>query len=106
MGESIDGRADQYALGATAFHLLTGHPVFDYSNPAVVISRHLNAAPPRLSDRRSELRRPGQCRETCTRQGSRRPLRVLRETLRRSSARQPNEPKVWAMTPAVARERK
>ena len=55
MGESIDGRADQYALGATAFHLLTGHPVFDYSNPAVVISRHLNAAPPPLSDRRSEL---------------------------------------------------
>jgi serine/threonine-protein kinase len=46
MGESIDGRADQYALGATAYHLLTGHPVFDRSNPAVVISRHLNAALP------------------------------------------------------------
>ena len=55
MGESIDGHADQYALGATAFHLLTGRPVFDYSNPAIVISRHLNAAPPPLSDRRPEL---------------------------------------------------
>ena len=55
MGESIDGRADQYALGATAFHLLTGRPVFDHSNPAIVISRHLNAAPPPLSDRRPEL---------------------------------------------------
>jgi serine/threonine protein kinase, bacterial len=55
MGDSLDGRADQYALGAPLYHLLTGHPVFDHSNPAVVISRHLNAAPPLLSDRRSEL---------------------------------------------------
>ena len=70
MGESIDGRADQYALGATAFHLLTGHPVFDHSNPAVVISRHLNAAPPSLSDRRSELAALDRVVKTCTRQGS------------------------------------
>ena len=55
MGEPIDGRTDQYALAATAFHLLTGGPVFDHSNPAVVISRHLNADPPALSDRRAEL---------------------------------------------------
>ena len=48
-------RCDQYALAATAFHLLTGGPVFDHSNPAVVISRHLNAEPPALSDRRAEL---------------------------------------------------
>jgi serine/threonine protein kinase len=55
MGLDIDGRADQYALAATAFHLLTGGPVFDHSNPAVVISRHINAEPPALSDRRAEL---------------------------------------------------
>ena len=55
MGEPIDGRTDQYALAATAFHLLTGGPVFDHSNPAVVISRHLNADPPALSDHRAEL---------------------------------------------------
>jgi serine/threonine-protein kinase len=55
MGEAIDGRADQYALGATAYHLLTGNPVFDHTNPAVVISRHLNAAPPPLSDQRPDL---------------------------------------------------
>lgn len=55
MGEPIDGRADQYALAATAYHLLSGHPVFDNSNPAVVISRHLNATPPPLSYSRPEL---------------------------------------------------
>jgi serine/threonine protein kinase len=49
MGEDIDGRADQYALAATAYHLLTGSHLFPHSNPAVAISRHLNAAPPALA---------------------------------------------------------
>lgn len=43
IGADVDGRADQYALAATAFHLLTGTP------PA--------GAPPRLSDQRPELAR-------------------------------------------------
>lgn len=47
-GEQIDGRADQYALAATAFHLLTGAAPFTDTNPAVVISRHLSAAPPHI----------------------------------------------------------
>jgi serine/threonine protein kinase, bacterial len=55
MGSELDGRADQYALAATAFHLLTGAPPFQHSNPAVVISQHLTAAPPRLARRRPEL---------------------------------------------------
>jgi serine/threonine protein kinase len=55
MGEEIDGRADQYALAATAYHLLTGVQLFPHSNPAVGISRHLNAAPPVLADTRPEL---------------------------------------------------
>ena len=55
MGEEIDGRADQYALAATAYHLLTGLQLFPHSNPAVAISRHLNAAPPVLADTRPEL---------------------------------------------------
>ena len=42
-GADIDGRADQYALAATAFHLLTGAPPVD--------------DPPRLSDQRPELAR-------------------------------------------------
>ena len=36
-GKALDGRADQYALACTAFHLLTGEPPFVNSNPAVVI---------------------------------------------------------------------
>jgi len=57
IGDSFDGRADQYALAATAFHLLTGTELFPHPNAAMVISRHLNAAPPRLSDFRPELAR-------------------------------------------------
>ncbi|MEY8013568.1 serine/threonine-protein kinase [Mycobacterium servetii] len=53
-GADIDGRADQYALAANAFHLLTGGPPYQHS-PVAVISQHLNAAPPKLSDRRPEL---------------------------------------------------
>lgn len=55
MGEPMDGRADEYALAATAYHLLTGLQLFTNSNPAVVISHHLNAAPPVLADMRPEL---------------------------------------------------
>jgi serine/threonine-protein kinase len=55
MGGQLDGRADQYALAATAFHLLTGSPPFVNSNPAVVISQHLSAAPPALGAQRPEL---------------------------------------------------
>lgn len=43
------GRADQYALAATAFHLLTGAPPIEYTGVA--------GPPPRLSDQRPELAR-------------------------------------------------
>ena len=48
---TINGRrhrrgADQYALAATAFHLLAGTPPYQHSNPVAVISQHLNAPPP------------------------------------------------------------
>jgi serine/threonine-protein kinase len=55
MGQQLDGRADQYALAATAFHLLTGTPLFQHSNPAVVISQHLTADPPPIGTRRPAL---------------------------------------------------
>lgn len=55
MGDDIDGRADQYALAATAFHLLAGSPPYQHSNPVAVISQHLNAALPKLADRRPRL---------------------------------------------------
>ena len=54
MGEDMDGRADQYSFAATAYHLLTGSQLFPHSNPAVVISRHLNTTPPTLGDHRPD----------------------------------------------------
>jgi serine/threonine protein kinase, bacterial len=54
-GESLDGRADQYALACTAFHLLTGSPPYVDSNPAVVITKHCMAPTPSLKESRPEL---------------------------------------------------
>ena len=54
-GSDLDGRADEYALGCTAFNLLTGSAPFHHSNPAVVITQHLSAPPPQISERRPEL---------------------------------------------------
>ena len=55
LGKPLDGRADQYGLAATTFHLLTGAPPFQDSNRAVVISHHLTTPPPRISERRPDL---------------------------------------------------
>ena len=55
MGAALDGRADEYALAATAFHLLTGAQLYSDSNPVAVISRHLQAPAPALSERRPDL---------------------------------------------------
>lgn len=55
MGQPLDGRADQYSLAATAYRLFTGAPPFAHSNPAVVISHHLNSPPPKLADTKPEL---------------------------------------------------
>jgi serine/threonine-protein kinase len=55
MDAPVDARADQYSLAATAYHLLTRRAPFEHSNPAVVISHHLNAEPRLLSDARPEL---------------------------------------------------
>lgn len=55
MDRLVDGRADQYALACTAFHLLTGSPPFVHGNPAVVISKHLSESPPLPGDVRPQL---------------------------------------------------
>jgi serine/threonine protein kinase len=54
-GEDLDARADQYALAASVFHLMTGAPPFDKSNPVAVISAHLSAPPPQIGGTRPEL---------------------------------------------------
>ncbi len=53
-GADVDPRVDQYALGCTAFNLLTGSAPFVHSNPAVVIGHHLSTPPPRVGDRRPD----------------------------------------------------
>ncbi|BBZ27454.1 hypothetical protein MMAD_17490 [Mycolicibacterium madagascariense] len=55
LGDSIDGRADQYALAATAFHLVAGRAPDATSNPAALINRRLHSSAPRLTDVRSDL---------------------------------------------------
>lgn len=54
-GKPLDGRADQYALACTAFHLLTGQQPFVNTNPAVVIGNHISSPPPRLAALRADL---------------------------------------------------
>ncbi len=54
-GEPLDGRADQYALACTAYHLLTGNPPYADSNPAVVITKHCVAPAPSIQQYRPEL---------------------------------------------------
>lgn len=54
-GDDVDGRADQYALAATAFHLLTGAPPVAHSDPVAALRRHRDGKLPRLSDQRPEL---------------------------------------------------
>jgi serine/threonine-protein kinase len=56
-GAEIDGHADQYALAATAFHLLTGAPPVEAAERGAALRQILDEPPPRLSDQRPELAR-------------------------------------------------
>jgi Protein kinase domain len=54
-GGPADGRADEYALAASAFELLTGWPPFVADDPAALLHAHVNQPPPALTSRRPEL---------------------------------------------------
>ncbi len=45
LSETIDGRADLYALGCVAYYLLTGQQVFDGDTVMKVIAKHLQSVP-------------------------------------------------------------
>ncbi|OBA59785.1 hypothetical protein A5647_15960 [Mycobacterium sp. 1100029.7] len=54
-GRPLDGRADQYALAATAYYLLTGAKLFPHASPVAVINAHLTLAAPPISGLRPDL---------------------------------------------------
>jgi serine/threonine-protein kinase len=54
-GAGIDRRTDQYALAATAFHLLTGAPLMEGSDSDAALRQLLSGAPRLVSDQRPEL---------------------------------------------------
>jgi hypothetical protein len=45
LGETVDGRADLYALGCVAYYLLTGRVIFEGEKAFQVIAKHLHSAP-------------------------------------------------------------
>jgi serine/threonine-protein kinase len=57
-GEKVDGRADLYAVGCVAYHLLTGQLVFEASNGLQMILKHMQDQPVPPSQR-TELPVPG-----------------------------------------------
>ena len=96
MGADIDGRADQYALAATAYHLLTGIaavPSLQSGGRNQPPSQRAGACPRRHATRTGQAR---PCARGGLGQGSRRsiyPLRRLRPRFRRASRDSPPSPR-------------
>lgn len=51
MGQPVDGRADQYAMGIIAFEMLTGAQPFTGDNFAELVMKHVGAPAPSSSER-------------------------------------------------------
>ena len=54
-GQTVDGRADQYALACVAYTLLSGSVLFRREVPMAVLYAHLSVPPPRLTTVRPDL---------------------------------------------------
>ncbi|MDF2694866.1 MAG: Serine/threonine protein kinase [Labilithrix sp.] len=53
--QNVDGRTDLYALGVTAYFLLTGERAFDGSNLVEICSAHLHQTPVRPCEKQPEI---------------------------------------------------
>ena len=51
LGEDVDARADQYALGCILFEMLAGTVPFDDENPAALMFKHAYRPPPTLFEK-------------------------------------------------------
>jgi len=51
MGQPVDGRADQYAIGVITFEMLTGSQPFTAANYGDLVMQHVGAPPPRVIER-------------------------------------------------------
>jgi serine/threonine protein kinase len=53
--QAVDARSDIYSLGATLFHVITGHPPFDGETPVEVVKARLGNPAPPMSEYRKSL---------------------------------------------------
>jgi serine/threonine-protein kinase len=54
-GDTVDGKSDIYALGAIAYELVTGKPVFEGKTASDIIKKHLDEKPKAASSLNSEV---------------------------------------------------
>ncbi len=54
-GKTLDARSDIYSMGVMAWHMLAGHPPFSGDTALAVAVKHLNEAPPSLSELRPDV---------------------------------------------------
>ena len=64
-GQSVDHRSDQYSLGATLFHMLTGKPPFNADSPKAMMKAHVYEPVPDPADVRDDV--PEAWRQLCIR---------------------------------------